>query len=67
MIRTLVARSLARLAGWCERESNRLYRVQSGIEARRLVRLTSENHTVRPSTQKTKLSVTYAHHDEWER
>jgi hypothetical protein len=69
MIRTLVARFLARIAGWSDRHSTRLYRVQSGIEARRAVRVSSENHTARPGRPITRLDVTYAHHagDEGER
>jgi hypothetical protein len=37
MIRTLIARGLARLAIKCERASIRLYRTQSRANARRVV------------------------------
>jgi hypothetical protein len=64
MIRILLARALARLSGACDRASTRLYRVQSGIEARRAVRLGSENHTARTPRRSTTLAVTYAPHHE---
>jgi hypothetical protein len=37
MIRTLIARALARLSSWAERTSIRLYRVQSRVNARRAI------------------------------
>jgi len=66
MITLYLARFLARLGAKCDRTADRLYRIQSGIDARRAMARLTENHATRRRMPFTRVDLTYTHeaHDE---